>query len=141
MQPVDQEKAETVTASAEDTVEQATQEGAAPDEPKMEVTQAESAQSEQLQPEPAQEMETEQQESPEENPMEVVDVDPWDPGGQQETVPAESAAQESVESESERIARIVKEEIAQAESAQATTWSSNCPDGADILIVPESLLL
>ena len=86
MQPAEQEQA--VTASVEETVEQAI-----PEEAKQEVPAV---------------VQTEQQASPEEKPMEEAGVSPE----------VESATPESVESESERIARIVREEIAKEESAQ-----------------------
>jgi len=84
------------------------EEEAKQEEPEMAVAQAESAEPEPAQPEPVQEMEAEPQATPEEF-MEEASI----------SQEAESTTPESVESESERIARIVKEEIANAENEQS----------------------
>jgi uncharacterized protein YgiM (DUF1202 family) len=94
---------------------------------KEKMSQAESELPEQTQPEPAPEIVAEPQMSPEEKTMvEPVAVP------EEEVASTESAAPESVESESERIARVVSEELAKAEGEQTEEPQSEPAPEAEV---------
>jgi uncharacterized protein YgiM (DUF1202 family) len=99
---------------------------------KEEMSQAESKLPDQAQPEPAPEVMAEPQMSPEETTMEESVSVPAEEAASTESVPAEST-----ESEADRIARVVREELAKAEGEQPTEPESTPEAEVQPEVTPE----